>query len=282
MKHLIILFLLSPLLVEAQPQLITVHFDFDRDSLTADARAALDSIVFTTRTHKIPFKIYGHCDGKGSDAYNDALSIRRVNAVKAYLMQQQVPEALLVTATGFGKRKPLNSNSTDEERTQNRRVEISFELPAEKASETIPVSTATSKKKLSDIIADTATRAGTNLVLKNIHFFGGRHQFLPESFGALKELLEVMLLNKKLVIHIQGHICCIAGPEDGFDFQTQTQNLSSLRAKAIMDYLIQNGVEKERVSYAGLGHSKPLYPFPEKNEEEMKLNRRVEIRIIRK
>ncbi|MBS1513330.1 MAG: OmpA family protein [Bacteroidetes bacterium] len=292
MKRFLIPLLFCPLLSVAQQQNITVYFDFDRSELTAATISTLDSLIALAQPINSPVQLYGHCDGKGSDAYNDALSTRRVNAVRNYLMQHQINGAL-IAAEGYGKRKPLNNNGTEEERALNRRVEISFELPVKTVKETTPVAPAVvpepvpaapviTNKELKEIITDTAIKAGSSIVLKNINFVGGMHQFLSESFPALKELLDVMLANKTLVIQIQGHICCLPGNVDGYDFQTQTTDLSALRAKAVIDYLIGHGVEKERLSFVGLGHSQPLYAYPEKNEEERKLNRRVEIKIISK
>jgi outer membrane protein OmpA-like peptidoglycan-associated protein len=131
-------------------------------------------------------------------------------------------------------------------------------------------------------LADTTTIAGTNIILHNINFEGGVHQFLPESGPMLKELLEAMQSNPKLVIRVEGHICCQSEKADGMDNETGIDNLSEARAKAVMDHLLANGIEPKRVSYKGFGHSAPIYPYPEKSEEERIQNRRVEIKIISK
>src|SRR6185436_18885882 len=109
-----------------------------------------------------------------------------------------------------------------------------------------------------------------------------RRNPLPESKPALDELLAAMKTYPKLVIEIEGNICCVEGDEDGIDLETGLKNLSYTRAKAIADWLVYMGIDSNRVSYKGFGHSKPLYPYPERSEEEQKLNRRVEIKIISK
>jgi outer membrane protein OmpA-like peptidoglycan-associated protein len=131
-------------------------------------------------------------------------------------------------------------------------------------------------------LADSATKAGTNIILHNINFVGGMHQFLPESGPILIELLEAMQANPKLIIRVEGHICCQPDKGDGLDAETGINNLSEARAKAVMDYLLANGIESKRISYKGFGHSAPIYPFPEQSEEERIQNRRVEIKIISK
>ncbi len=68
-------------------------------------------------------QISGHTDSSGSDAYNQNLSEKRANNVKAYLQAQGV-EGQRLTATGYGEYQPLESNETEAGRDANRRVEI--------------------------------------------------------------------------------------------------------------------------------------------------------------
>lgn len=65
----------------------------------------------------------GHTDGVGSDEYNQKLSIRRAEAVKAYLVSKGI-EANRVYTEGKGKKQPVADNKTAEGRAKNRRVEI--------------------------------------------------------------------------------------------------------------------------------------------------------------
>ncbi|MBX3045246.1 MAG: OmpA family protein [Candidatus Kapabacteria bacterium] len=71
----------------------------------------------------IEIMIEGHTDAIGSHEVNDALSIRRAESVKAYLVKYGI-EARRVSTTGFGKRKPLASNNNEFGRRLNRRTEI--------------------------------------------------------------------------------------------------------------------------------------------------------------
>ena len=103
---------------------------------------------------------------------------------------------------------------------------------------------------------------------------------MPESIPVLKELLQTMQQNPTLVIEIQGHICCEIGPQEGLDNETGTRNLSVNRARVVYEYLIRNGISPQRLSYRGLGHRFPL--FPDDTDEHKLLNRRVEIKIIKK
>ena len=265
----VFLFLLSNARSQA-PASVFVHFAFDKYELSATTRATLDSLTEVLDTTD-RIELHGHCDAKGSNAYNDRLSARRVEAVKKYLFSLGWEERDILVSAAHGENIPLVSNNSDEQRSLNRRVEIRI-IPG-KVSNT---------KTLSQKLADSTLKAGSNIVLPDILFIGGTHRFLPESNKTLADLLDAMLQYPNLVIRVEGHICCEESSGDGLDIDTRQQNLSAARARAVMDFLLENNIAPERVSYFGFGHSKPIYPYPEQSEEERKLNRRVEIRIIRK
>ena len=65
----------------------------------------------------------GHTDSVGGDAYNQKLSVRRAEAVKAYLVSKGI-EANRVYTEGKGKKQPVADNKTAEGKAKNRRVEI--------------------------------------------------------------------------------------------------------------------------------------------------------------
>ncbi|MCQ8185957.1 OmpA family protein [Parvularcula maris] len=67
--------------------------------------------------------VQGHTDSTGSDSYNDQLSVRRAVAVGNYLNSQGIP-AGRIDAQGYGERQPIASNTTEQGKAQNRRVEI--------------------------------------------------------------------------------------------------------------------------------------------------------------
>jgi len=256
----------------------TVYFDFNSYLFTPETKARLDSFLLSKKgkPDSYSIRINGYCDPIGSDSYNDELSMYRAANVKDYLLKNGVELSNIKTITGHGEKDPLNENKTEQERRLNRRVEISL-APVDQT-------VLTSSKEnfsLTEKLTDTATKAGTSIVLKNMNFYGGTPFLLPESFPIVDELLEVMRRHPTLVIEIQGHICCVGYPDDSPYVPTGT-GLSEERAKAIYAELIGKGIARERVSYKGFGHSMPIYPYPEKTEDERVANRRVEIKIISK
>lgn len=100
-----------------------VNFDFNKSTLTLNAKTILNTVADSIKTAKVRVEIGGYTDSKGSDAYNDKLSSARANSVKAYLHAHGVDSRLL-SANGYGKADPIADNSTDEGREENRRVEL--------------------------------------------------------------------------------------------------------------------------------------------------------------
>jgi len=99
-------------------------FDFDKAVLKPEAKAKLDDLVSKTQGINLEVIIaVGHTDSVGSDAYNQKLSIRRSEAVKAYLVGKGV-EPNRVYTEGKGEKQPVADNKTAEGRAKNRRTEI--------------------------------------------------------------------------------------------------------------------------------------------------------------
>ena len=104
------------------------HFAFDKSTLTEAAKDTLGQAVTLLKQHaEANVEIQGHTDHVGSDAYNQALSERRAESVKAYLVLQGIAAGRISTR-GFGESQPTADNSTATGRAENRRV-IIIEIP---------------------------------------------------------------------------------------------------------------------------------------------------------
>ena len=99
-------------------------FDFDKATLKPEGRAKLDEVVKKVAGLNLEVIIaVGHTDSVGSDAYNQSLSLRRSEAVKAYLTSKGIDKSR-VYSEGKGEKQPVADNKTAEGRAKNRRVEI--------------------------------------------------------------------------------------------------------------------------------------------------------------
>jgi len=99
-------------------------FDFDKSVVKPEGKVVLDGLATQAKGMNLEVIIaVGHTDSKGSDAYNQKLSERRAAAVKAYLVSQGIPADKIVTR-GYGEKRPVAYNTTEEGRAKNRRVEI--------------------------------------------------------------------------------------------------------------------------------------------------------------
>ena len=99
-------------------------FDFDKSVLKPEGKAKLDDLVGKVKGINLEVVIaVGHTDSIGTDAYNQKLSVRRSEAVKAYLVSKGIEKNRVYTE-GKGEKQPVADNKTKEGRAKNRRVEI--------------------------------------------------------------------------------------------------------------------------------------------------------------
>ncbi|MFS2026583.1 MULTISPECIES: outer membrane protein OmpA [unclassified Massilia] len=99
-------------------------FDFDKAVLKPAGKASLDDLVSKLKDINLEVIIaVGHTDSVGTDEYNQKLSVRRAEAVKAYLQSKGV-ESNRVYTEGKGEKQPVADNKTAAGRAKNRRVEI--------------------------------------------------------------------------------------------------------------------------------------------------------------
>ena len=99
-------------------------FDFDKAVLKPAGKTALDDLTSKLGGMNLEVIIaVGHTDSVGTDAYNQKLSVRRAESVKAYLESKGV-ESNRIYTEGKGEKQPVADNKTDAGRAKNRRVEI--------------------------------------------------------------------------------------------------------------------------------------------------------------
>ncbi|WP_310474496.1 OmpA family protein [Sandarakinorhabdus sp.] len=101
-----------------------IAFDTNQATVRPDMRPALDEVAKTLASYQSTFiDVTGHTDSTGGDAINQPLSERRAAAVADYLQYQGVQRARMATK-GYGAQFPVASNTSEDGRSRNRRVEI--------------------------------------------------------------------------------------------------------------------------------------------------------------
>lgn len=121
------------ILLEEKPVVINgVNFDFDSARLRPSADKSLSEVAEFAEAYKdAQFDVSGHTCSIGTNEYNQGLSERRAESVKAYLVKKGVAASRIVTK-GYGEEKPVADNGTREGRAENRRVEIRSTIKIEK------------------------------------------------------------------------------------------------------------------------------------------------------
>jgi outer membrane protein OmpA-like peptidoglycan-associated protein len=287
---LLVLFFSCFQAVVAQEQ-VAIYFDSNKFEPTIKENRRLQQWILENSNSKI-VAINGYTDEDGSSGFNDTLAKKRVdfifNEVKNYIKIRED-----FKSRSFGENFKQSSN-----KAENRKVTVYYilekDLPRENEilgikEETVveqkpeitypeklvfenPNGTKSEYKLDRDFMQKLGNaKTGEKLKIDNLNFVVNTFAIVPESRGKLYELLLVLQNNPALKIEIQGHLCCM--PTDRLDLSTQ-------RAKAIVNFLITNDIYRARLSYKGFGSSQPIYPIPEKTEQERAANRRVEIVVV--
>lgn len=118
-----------------------------------------------------------------------------------------------------------------------------------------------------------AIQVGAEMNLYNIYFETDSFKILQESVPELKNLISLLDFNSDVKIEIQGHT-------DNTGNNIQNSQLSELRAKSVVDYLISEGISKDRLIAKGFGENSPV--APNETKAGRKLNRRTTIKITSK
>lgn len=102
--------------------LVTVNFEYDRATLSAQSRAQIQTNVEWMKANpNMKIQVEGHCDSRGSIEYNLSLGERRAQAVKSYMTSLGIPSSR-VSIISYGKEKPLSMGDSEADHARNRRA----------------------------------------------------------------------------------------------------------------------------------------------------------------
>ena len=104
----------------------TLLFDFDKSVVKEQYIPILRNLIDYMVENNYDVTIIGHTDSKGSESYNEKLSMRRAVSVKEKLLELGLSPDRIVGLEGRGELEPVASNETEEGRAQNRRIEFNL------------------------------------------------------------------------------------------------------------------------------------------------------------
>jgi len=183
-----------------------------------------------------------------------------------------------VTIDGFDKKPISLEGITGYETTLTKQTHNAIINIASKGYmlTSIPIKVTKNKVAVNKEVFLEEIKIGEKVNLKKIQFYGASPRFLPTAKSALTALLSFMQLNENVKIEIEGHVNG-PGQRNSKDYQVLSDN----RAKAVKNYLIENGIDANRLSFIGYGNTQMLFPKAN-NPRDMSANRRVEIKILAK
>ncbi|MCF8218081.1 MAG: OmpA family protein [Bacteroidales bacterium] len=126
-------------------------------------------------------------------------------------------------------------------------------------------------EEIKNDIALNKIEIGSRIVLRNIFFDSGKSELRESSRSELDRLYDIMKENPAIRVEISGHT-------DNVGSASYNEKLSQERAKSVVDYLVDKGIDKDRLEFKGYGFRKPI--ADNDTEEGRQQNRRTEFEII--
>jgi outer membrane protein OmpA-like peptidoglycan-associated protein len=220
-----------------------IYFHLDKHDLTKEAKETLREII--RNDAYIYLQIECHCDSLGTSPYNMALSKRRAETTKRFLISNGF-SAKHIRVAWFGKEQPAFDNKGDE-RFKNRRCDIRPQRP-------------------NTNFEDFSGTKGEEFVIPNLVFVGNQAIPMHHSLPMLDSLYQMVRKTPAMLL-IKGHVCC-----------SDEQELSEKRAQQIKKYLVSRGINPGRLNWEGFSNRRPL--VKEVDAPTRELNRRVEIEVL--
>lgn len=254
-----------------------VLFDFDKSDIRKDNYEFLQSLVSMLENNPcMTIRIEAHTCSMGSESYNQALSERRANSVRTFMIEKGIQSNRL-DIIGFGEKRPLNNNLDRFEKARNRRATFVITtdedcLPViEQTTEHDSISSEKTNKNTGYIDKNKVERINKETISDfNILFDFDKHDLSPENKAYLSMLLSYLKHNTDISLEIGGHT-------DSDGTTSYNQKLSERRAMFIKTYLVKQGINENRLIVVGYGETRPLND--NKNSYEKALNRRVTFKI---
>lgn len=222
----------------------SVYFDFDKFTLNKNQINAIIGLINAPAFSQYDaIQLYGYCDDRGTEDYNNKLSNNRVATVQKILLSMGVIQNKIFICEGKGRVMVDKDMVKDIEKTRynNRRVDLIF-------IKNVAYNYFPANPKVGDLIT-----------LDKINFDKGSSILSIDAKKELDRTLIILNKNKKLCFEIKGHVCCTPSKyNDAIDQETQERNLSINRAKNVFSYFRSKGIGPYRMVFKGYGNRFPL------------------------
>jgi outer membrane protein OmpA-like peptidoglycan-associated protein/tetratricopeptide (TPR) repeat protein len=255
-----------------------VYYDLDKSKIRNDAQPVLDKMAELMKKYDfLDLAVASHTDARASDAYNKALSQRRADAVKEYLSQFGIPESR-VRIDWFGEEKLVNDCGDgvpcpETKHQLNRRSELVLEAFTDREREYEFPKELIGKDVCDESELFEALQREFNSI-PTVYFDFDKSTIRSVHQKDLERVGIMLNKMKNLQLYIAGHT-------DQRGNEDYNIKLAERRAKAVMDYLVNRGVDSSRMQYEWFGKSQPIHdcgivPCTEAMHQE---NRRTELHL---
>ncbi len=238
---------------------LSVYYNSGKYNLNSLDSIKLDSIAkVLVNARNFSASINSFCDSDGSVTANFALAEKRCTAITSiFLANKLKTDSIQCNSIGELQTKKNKTSTLEKEKLRRSDIVIHYTLAE------------TKKQDENFSFSEKDFVVGKKLVLPAINFVNGTSEFLVTSYPSLLELLNVMKKYPSLEIEIGGHVCC-----------SNNFPISEERAYNVYSYLKKNGINENRMQYKGYGKTQAIYE-DDKDEKKAKVNRRVEITILK-
>jgi OOP family OmpA-OmpF porin len=232
---------------------LNLTFDIDRDNIERDDKEKLKVVgTFLTKYPATTAVIEGHTDNVGTPEHNMKLSLARAESVVTYLVNEIHIDRARLKAVGYGNTNPLNDNSTEEGKRENRRINAVIACVA-------------------DIEGLTVAPARIVVAL-DIEFDPKKDEVLPAHKEELRKVANFMKANPTVTATVEGHAGAMS------EGSADAMVISKRRAQNVVTYLVDNfGIDRSRLTAEGFGKTR-RYAYNTTAEGRQE-NRRINILI---
>lgn len=242
-----------------------IHFKYNSDKINKNSFKILDELVTILNSCKDKaidgIVVSGHTDNSGNSLYNLKLSQKRADAIKEYLNKDGLKTKIV--SIGYGSKMPIASNKTKEGRAKNRRIE--FKVADKKSLDLIKdklknrsIKKVENKKVAKDIknqnslsIANCQNLLDKSINSKKIYFSLDKSKIDKEGLPIAKRLVKILKRCKNAKLTIKSYTDSIGKKEDNL-------KISQKKADTIKRYLINHGINKDKIEAIGYGERDPI------------------------